>query len=159
MSDSNLPVPPVEHDRAYVEMMKLFEDLSFSERIKRTINGINQPKDSGEYKFAVLQLQRMTGPFLAIVLPIIAVAFLLTIETTQEFRSQVVAVEVIDPTDTPEIEEEPPPLDCGEVSAATTPPAAARAREPAIIVPAISRRHWRRRRVLVGSGASVMARP
>jgi len=109
MSDSNLPVPPVEHDRAYMEMMKLFEDLSFSERIKRTINGINQPKDSGEYKFAVLQLQRMTGPFLAIVLPIIAVAFLLTIETTQEFRSQVVAVEVIDPTDTQEIEEEPPP--------------------------------------------------
>lgn len=111
MSDITEPdtVSPVEHDRAYMEMMKLFDELSFRERMKRTIDGINKPKDSGEYKFAILQLQRMSGPFLAIVLPIVAVALLLTIETTQEIRDRVVAVEVIEQTDPPEIEEEPPP--------------------------------------------------
>ena len=90
-------------------MIKLFEELSLKERVKRTLDGLNQPKDSGEYKFAVLQLQRMTGPFLAIVLPIIAVALLLTIETTHDTRAETRPVEILEVTETPEIEEEPPP--------------------------------------------------
>ena len=108
-ANAPFPAPPVEHDRAYVEMIKLFEELSLKERVKRTLDGLNQPKDSGEYKFAVLQLQRMTGPFLAIVLPIIAVALLLTIETTHDTRAETRPVEILEVTETPEIEEEPPP--------------------------------------------------
>ena len=108
-ANAPFPAPPVEHDRAYVEMIKLFEELSLKERVKRTLDGRNQPKDSGEYKFAVLQLQRMTGPFLAIVLPIIAVALLLTIETTHDTRAETRPVEILEVTETPEIEEEPPP--------------------------------------------------
>lgn len=109
MNDSTPPIEPVEHDRAYAEMMKLFEELSFGERMKRTLNGINKPKDSGEYKFAVLQLQRLTGPFLAFVIPVVVVAFLLSIEADVEVRSQIKAVEIIEIDEPDQIEEEPPP--------------------------------------------------
>ncbi|MGI5869423.1 MAG: prenyltransferase/squalene oxidase repeat-containing protein, partial [Kiritimatiellia bacterium] len=103
------PVSPTRRDRAFSELMKLFEERTFAKRMKRMINGISKPKDSGEYKLAVLELQRMLGPFLAIVLPIVAIAFLMTIETTHEVQEKVVAVTVIEATEEPKIEDEPPP--------------------------------------------------
>lgn len=97
-----------EHDRAYNEMMKLFEKESFMQRMKRTINGLGMPKDSGEYKFAKLQVQRMSGPFLAFAIPITIILLLLTMQTTQQVKTKVQAVEIVEMTEM-EIEEEPPP--------------------------------------------------
>ena len=97
-----------EHDRAYNEMMKLFEKEGFFTRMKRMANGLGQPKDSGEYKFAKLQLQRLSGPFLAVVLPLIGVLFLLSLETKQVEKPKTQAVEIVEMTEM-EIEEEPPP--------------------------------------------------
>lgn len=100
---------PAEHDRAYLEMIKLFEELTLKERIKKTFYGLNQPRDSGDYKFAILQMQLLTAPVLAIIIPIVCVVFLLTLEKTVDSKAHTVAVEVIDPTEPPDIEEEPPP--------------------------------------------------
>ena len=60
-----------ESDRAYREMQKLFEELSFRERWRRMMAGLKMPKDSGEYKFARLQLQRLSGPAVAVAVPLI----------------------------------------------------------------------------------------
>ena len=49
-----------ESERAYREMQKLFEELSFRERWRRMMAGLKMPKDTGEYKFAKLQLQRLS---------------------------------------------------------------------------------------------------
>ncbi len=97
-----------EHDRAYNEMMKLFENEGFFNRMKRMINGFGQPKDSGEYKFAKLQLQRLSGPLVAFLITagLMFVLFNLRSETTTTQKG--VAVEMIEPTEM-EIEEEPPP--------------------------------------------------
>ncbi len=53
--------PPVR-DRAYDEMMSLFNELTFKERIVKTYRGLSMPKDSGDYKFAKLQIQLLAGP-------------------------------------------------------------------------------------------------
>ena len=100
--------PPVR-DRAYDEMMSLFNELTLRERIVKTYRGLSSPKDSGDYKFAKLQIQLLAGPLLAILLPVIAVAVLLSMEKTVETSTHTVAVEIVEPTETPEIEEEPPP--------------------------------------------------
>ncbi|MBQ2281903.1 MAG: terpene cyclase/mutase family protein [Kiritimatiellae bacterium] len=94
------------HDRAYQEMMKLFENENFFTRMKRMVNGFGQPKDSGEYKFAKLQLQRLSCPFFAIILPLIAVLFLLSIETKHEVKTTIKAVQLMKDIDV-EIEEIP----------------------------------------------------
>ena len=66
-----------ESERAYLEMQKLFEDMSFGERMRRMFHGLKMPKDSGEYKFARLQLQRLSGPAVAVAVPLITVIILL----------------------------------------------------------------------------------
>jgi hypothetical protein len=91
----NTEFAPFAHDHAFVEMMKCFEELSLRERLKRTLRGLNQPKSSGDYKFAVLQIQRMTGPFLAVALPMLAIILLLGVETEEQVAFRVRPVEYI----------------------------------------------------------------
>ncbi len=110
MSEETNPIQePVQHDRAYNEMMKLFEELTLKERVVKTLNGLNQPKDSGDYKFAKLQIQLMAGPILAVLIPMIGIGILLSLQSTVKTKDQVFAVEVVDPTETPDIEPPPPP--------------------------------------------------
>ena len=73
LTDPNLD----ESDRAYAEMQKLFEDMSFRERMRRMFSGLRMPKDSGEYKFARLQMQRLSGPIAAFLIPLIAIIIML----------------------------------------------------------------------------------
>lgn len=110
MSEEKNQAPePMQHDRAYTEMMKLFDELTFKERIQKTIRGINKPKDSGDYKFAKLQIQLMSGPILAFLIPLIGIGILLTIQTKVKTKEMTTAVEIVDPTEAPEIEPPPPP--------------------------------------------------
>jgi hypothetical protein len=111
MYDENDPsynMQESEHDRAYNEMMKLFEKEGFFKRMKRMANGLGMPKDSGEYKFARLQLQRLSGPVLAILIPLLGITFLLTLEPKEVFKPKTQPVEIVEMTEM-EIEEEPPP--------------------------------------------------
>lgn len=102
---------PMADDKSFQEMMDLFESIPLRERIRRTLEGINMPRDSREYKFAKLQIQRLAGPALAIIMPFIIVGILLSINPQVRSESRAVAVEIIEPTILDEIEpeEEPPP--------------------------------------------------
>ena len=83
--------------RAFAEMMKVFEELSLRERLARTLRGLNQPRTSGDYKFAVLQIQRLSGPFLAIALPLLVIALLLRIDEVEPTALLVQPVNFIQP--------------------------------------------------------------
>ena len=41
-----------EADRSFLEMQKLFEEMSFRERWHKMVTGLKMPHDTGEYKFA-----------------------------------------------------------------------------------------------------------
>ncbi|MCL1856613.1 MAG: terpene cyclase/mutase family protein [Kiritimatiellaeota bacterium] len=104
------------HDRAYQEMLRLFEEASFGQRMKRMLSGLGQPKESGEYKFAKLQLQRLSAPFLAVTVPLALLVALLAIGPTitagdGEFEVEVIRPEVLDDLEDPEL---PPPMDATE---------------------------------------------
>ena len=105
-----------ESERAYREMQKLFEELSFRERWRRMMAGLKMPKDSGEYKFARLQLQRLSGPAVAIAVPLITVIILLLLPRREIPPPVTAAVEVIEPPedipleDPPEEPPEPPDM-------------------------------------------------
>ncbi|MBQ6102345.1 MAG: terpene cyclase/mutase family protein [Kiritimatiellae bacterium] len=101
-----------ESERAYREMQKLFEELSFRERWRRMIAGLKMPHDTGEYKFARLQLQRLSGPAVAVAVPLITVIILLLLPRREIPPPVTAAVEIIEPPEEVEIEpppEEPPP--------------------------------------------------
>ena len=92
--------------------MELFrKSLSASASAGR-FRASNMPRESREYKFAKLQIQRLSGPALAIIMPFIIVGILLSINPQVQTVSRAVPVEIIDPIIPDEIEEpEPPPPD------------------------------------------------
>jgi len=102
-------VPMFQQSRAYTEMMKLFEEMSFMQKMKAMFNGLNFPKDSGEYKFARLQLQLMAGPILAVLVPLCVIGILLTIKAAPPSDKIVVTTEIVEADAPPDIEEPPPP--------------------------------------------------
>ena len=107
----NTEFAPFAHDHAFVEMMKCFEELSLREWLKRTLRGLNQPKSSGDYKFAVLQIQRMTGPFLAVALPMLAIILLLGVETEEQVAFRVRPITYIEVEPPPDIQDPVKPFD------------------------------------------------
>ncbi len=98
-------------DMGFLEMQKLFEKMSFKELVQKTISGLSAPKDSGEYKFARLQIQRLTGPVCAVLVPLIAVILLLCMQRDTTVRQVTQAVDIIEPDTVEEVEEEPPEVD------------------------------------------------
>lgn len=73
---ANIPV----EDAAYRQMMGLFEEAPLRERFSRTLRGLNAPYDSGDHKYAVLQIQRLAAPVLALLLTAMLISLLLAIQ-------------------------------------------------------------------------------
>ncbi len=73
----------------------------------------DRAKSFGEYKFAKLQLQRLSGSILAVLIPLLCIGFPVTLESKNFGKMEaptphLVKVEMVDVTEM-EIEEEPPP--------------------------------------------------
>lgn len=96
-----------DEDMKLRELAKMYENMPLSVRISKTINGLSAPKDSGEYKFAKLQLQRSIGPLLAVLIPLAGVCALLSMQKTIDQRQKTQQVEILEVEDAPEIEETP----------------------------------------------------
>ena len=105
LNDPNLD----ERDRSFLEMQKLFEEMSFRERWRKMMTGLKMPHDTGEYKFARLQLQRLSAPIAAFLVPLVGCLLLLLLKQSTPPAPQTVAVEMVDPEPAEEIEPEPPP--------------------------------------------------
>ena len=96
-------------DLALREIRRKYETIPFRERIRRMLEGLARPHDSGEYKWVRLELQRLSGPAIAILACLLTVAVLLLLPNDTEIKPRVIPVEVIEMEDPPEIEPEPPP--------------------------------------------------
>ena len=135
----------IQHDRAFNEMMKLFNEKSFTEKWKATFKGLNSPKSSGEYKFAKLQIQLMTGPILAMLIPVVIIGLLLSMPPPETPNPTLVTVLIDDNDPAPPLDPAPlpeppfiPPFDpiVTPYKATYTPPEidnSPRAAEPTVI--------------------------
>jgi hypothetical protein len=85
---------------AHHDMMELFDELPFFERVRRVMDGLREPSHTGEYKYARLQLLRLSAPIAAVVVPIILVGLLLLLPP---LRGAAPVIHVAD------IHNEPPP--------------------------------------------------
>ncbi len=106
---SHHPFDGLQHDRAYQEMMRLFDDLTFAQRMRRMVDGLGKPKGSGEYKFARLQLQRLSAPLFAVVTPILVVALLIAYGDIGEPETRAVPIEIVEIDPMEDFDEPPPP--------------------------------------------------
>ena len=77
------------------EINAAFEEKSFFKRFSEMCSGLSKPKSSPEYKLAKVELQRLSAPILAIILPVIAVVSLIVITQVTSTGKETVEVEIV----------------------------------------------------------------
>ncbi|NLF23809.1 MAG: terpene cyclase/mutase family protein, partial [Lentisphaerae bacterium] len=102
MHQDNLP--PLQ-DPAFQEMMDLFKEKNYWQRLQQIVNGIGKPKDSREYKIAQTELQRQAAPLLAIALPAICVAMLAIFANAKVGQERVIETEIMDVQEIEDLQE------------------------------------------------------
>ena len=90
--DKNLEPEILANDEGFKELMGLFKEKNFFQRLKTIAVGLSKPADSKEYKEARTNLQRLMAPAMAVVIPCILVVLLLVFGKSK--AKQEVAVEV-----------------------------------------------------------------
>jgi hypothetical protein len=103
-----------ELELLHKNMIQLFDELPFLEKWKKVREGLEQPKETGEYKWARLQIIRLSAPISAVAVPLLAVLCLFVFSALAPQKSRSVEVKVVEPEKAPELEEikpleEPPP--------------------------------------------------
>lgn len=114
MADEKDIVPEIlENDEGFKEIMGLFKEKGFFQRLKSIATGLRQPSDSKEYKEARTNLQRLMAPVVAIALPCLIILLLLVFGKSKAKKEVAVEVQVEQQVEEPEelqdIEEPPPP--------------------------------------------------
>jgi len=99
----NAGTAQTERDPHYHDLLELFERLSFAERVHRIVHGLKQPKDSGEHKWAKLQLVRLSAPVAAVLLPVL-VLLLLILWPRAHSPDRLLPAVMLTPKATPELD-------------------------------------------------------
>jgi len=95
---------PTELPPGHHSLMEIFDELSFREKVHKVLEGLKQPKDSGEYKYAMYQIQRLWAPFSAVLIPCLVV-LLLTIMSAMKTEIKSYQVTVVEPKEIEKLEE------------------------------------------------------
>lgn len=91
------------------DLLELFEEQSFLEKWRRVLRGLKLSKDSGEYKWAKLQMIRLSAPLAAVVVPCLAIVsfmFLGGMGPPPPPPVEVQIVEIEEPPDLDDLDEE-----------------------------------------------------
>lgn len=107
------------------EEMAKFEDDGYFRRLIKMFVGLGRPRNSPEYKEAIVELQRQTAPLLAILLPILVVAALFVVTAVSGSGKRELKVEIVqadqqddalEEIETPQETEPPPEMDNIEIT-------------------------------------------
>jgi len=98
--DEDIPADLPHHD-----LLDLFNELSFKEKFQKMMYGLGQPKDTGAYKWAKLQLIRMASPVSAVVVPCIFMLLLFAFAGMSRTAPREVEVRIMEPEPVEELEE------------------------------------------------------
>ena len=101
-----------EKTLADYDMMNAFGELSFSEKWKKVAEGLKQPQDSGDYKWAKFQQKRLIAPVCAIFVPIVLIFVVGILAAIAPLPQPIVQVQIIELEPIEELEdikEEIPP--------------------------------------------------
>jgi hypothetical protein len=97
--------PPAPREETIHSLMEIFDELSFREKWARVFKGIRQPKDTGEYKYARLQLLRLLSPAAAVVVPVLVFALITLLGQLNPEPTRAITVTVVEPETMEELEE------------------------------------------------------
>jgi len=94
----------IEKTYSDYNIMDLFDEMSFVEKWSKVLEGIKFPTDTGEYKWAKYQILRLWAPFSAVVVPILALLFMMLLSGGQEPIRAPIEITVMEPEKMKELE-------------------------------------------------------
>ncbi len=95
---------PFRHD-PLKDIEKMFHKQTFRERMKLIAIGLKADKDSGTYKSAQLELQRLLSPVAAVVVPILIICLLVVVAKITPEKPAAVSVEITEIDEPPDLED------------------------------------------------------
>jgi hypothetical protein len=106
-------MPPPLQDPAFKDLMELFNEKSYWQRLRQMLRGLKQPRESGDYKLARTELQRQWAPFTAVALPSLCVLLLAIfgnarMGSDRSFETEIVETEEVKELEKIEEPEKPP---------------------------------------------------
>ena len=78
---------------------------SYPHRLLAMFRGLRQPRSSREYRAAVIEMQRLSAPLAAVLLPFLAVGLLLLLENNRVLQDRVFPTEVLDVEPIPKLKD------------------------------------------------------
>lgn len=103
----------LENDEGFKELMSLFKEKNFFQRMKSMAVGLTMPADSKEYKEARTNMQRLMAPVMAVIIPCLVILLLVIFGKSKAKNETVVEVEMqeVEEVEEPleDIEEPEPP--------------------------------------------------
>lgn len=92
---------------------KMYTEESYWQRLRRMTNGLRAPRQTREYKEAVIEAQRLAAPFSAVLLPALAIGLLILLSAGNAGQDRVIETEILEMEALKDLEEikekEPPP--------------------------------------------------
>ncbi len=109
MTDDPNNLPPEGYQKD--ELLELFEkeERSYFRRIIDMFKGFGKPKDSVEFKEAMIELQRLGAPIAAVLIIGLAFIVMCAVEISADPPPVTVQMEIVEPTETEELTKEPEP--------------------------------------------------
>ncbi len=93
-----------EVDSHLADIAKMYENENFISRMKVLFSGIKAPRQSKEYKLAVIELQRLSAPVTAIVLPMLAIGLLIVMSSGVSTDDLIIETQVLEAEELKELD-------------------------------------------------------
>ncbi|MDD5706314.1 MAG: terpene cyclase/mutase family protein [Kiritimatiellae bacterium] len=97
-------LPPLQ-DPAFKELMELFEEKSYWQRLRLMFTGLTKPKDTGAYKAARTELQRQLAPLAAFAIPAACVLLLAVLGSRNANRDRSFETDIMDAEEIKDLED------------------------------------------------------
>lgn len=92
-------------DDYQISVDDMFDELSFKEKWSKVKFGLKQPKNTGHYKWAKLQVIRLSAPIAAVAVPIIILGLITILAAFTPEPSRTITIRVAEPEPMEQIEE------------------------------------------------------
>ena len=108
-----------EVDAHLDEIAEMYKSDNYFNRLKKLFAGLKQPRSSKEYKEAMIEIQRLSAPISAIVLPALAVVLLMVLTSASTTKDRIIETQIIEAEEMEELDEmeeiEEPPEEMEEM--------------------------------------------
>jgi len=102
---SNTYIPPPLQDPAFLELMDLFNEKNYWQRLRMMFSGLGKPRDSRDFKIARTELQRQLAPAAAILIPMIGIGLLALFANASARDERLIETEILEVEKMEELEE------------------------------------------------------